>query len=45
MDTWPDTISAIMDLEVPFVSTAYTELEAPLDLKRIQDSVKRTVKV
>ncbi|GLV45714.1 uncharacterized protein CBL_02734 [Carabus blaptoides fortunei] len=37
-DTWPQTIRAAVSSTCPFIFTAYTAYEAPLDLKRVQES-------
>lgn len=44
-DTWPDTIQAAAQASCPIVSTAYTELDCPLDLLRFQKEAKRPLQI
>lgn len=37
IDTWPQTIKEAVKNRCPFVFTAYTAYEAPLDLQRVQE--------
>ncbi|XP_061397543.1 uncharacterized protein LOC133333231 [Musca vetustissima] len=44
-DTWPETINAAANLNVPIVVTAYTEYESPLDLERFLEEGGREMKM
>ncbi|XP_053670883.1 axoneme-associated protein mst101(2)-like [Anopheles nili] len=45
LDTWPATIHAATEANCPMVVTAYTELESPLDLDRLQRESTRTLQI
>ena len=44
-DTWPDTIFAASNLQVPIVVTAYTEYESPLDMTRFSEVCQRKLRL
>ncbi|TMW50674.1 hypothetical protein DOY81_004242 [Sarcophaga bullata] len=44
-DTWPDTILAASNLQVPIVVTAYTEYESPLDMTRFSEECQRKLRL
>ncbi|KAM7358238.1 uncharacterized protein ACRADG_003291 [Cochliomyia hominivorax] len=44
-DTWPETILAASNLQVPIVVTAYTEYESPLDMQRFAEECQRKLKL
>ncbi|KFB37740.1 hypothetical protein ZHAS_00005053 [Anopheles sinensis] len=45
LDSWPQTIRTASDAGCPMLVTAYTELESPLDLERLQRESSRALKV
>ncbi|XP_049539497.1 uncharacterized protein LOC125953767 [Anopheles darlingi] len=45
IDTWPETIRAATEPGCPILVTAYTELESPLDLDRLQRESVRPLKI
>uniref|UniRef100_A0A182Q307 MYND-type domain-containing protein n=1 Tax=Anopheles farauti TaxID=69004 RepID=A0A182Q307_9DIPT len=45
LDSWPTTIRAATEAGCPMVVTAYTELESPLDLDRLQRESTRTLQI
>ncbi|XP_023297280.2 uncharacterized protein LOC111679909 [Lucilia cuprina] len=44
-DTWPETILAAANLQVPIVVTAYTEYESPLDMQRFAEECQRKLRL
>ncbi|KAL1398746.1 hypothetical protein pipiens_008716 [Culex pipiens pipiens] len=44
-DTWPDTLLAAATANCPIVVTAYTELDCPLDLIRLQKEARRPLRI
>uniref|UniRef100_A0A182YJD2 MYND-type domain-containing protein n=1 Tax=Anopheles stephensi TaxID=30069 RepID=A0A182YJD2_ANOST len=45
LDSWPTTIRAATEPGCPMLVTAYTELESPLDLERLQRESTRTLQI
>ncbi|XP_053661503.1 titin homolog [Anopheles marshallii] len=45
LDSWPTTIHAATEAGCPMLVTAYTELESPLDLERLQRESTRTLQI
>uniref|UniRef100_A0A182M9V1 MYND-type domain-containing protein n=1 Tax=Anopheles culicifacies TaxID=139723 RepID=A0A182M9V1_9DIPT len=45
LDSWPATICAATEAGCPMLVTAYTELESPLDLERLQRESTRTLQI
>jgi mitochondrial splicing suppressor protein 51 len=44
-DTWPRTIKAATASKQPIIVTAYTKLEVPLDLERLDQESDRTLTI